>query len=193
MSLPKDYVGYFATQLVKRLEKSGKLRFQNQAAALEKVQQVLASDMAQDDMLNQEVRDTLEQYQERIRRDAISYQEMYKLVKREVMKKHKIVISSRPDADGSKYSRDKVIELSHKMVKALGELGAQVELAEEKNEVRLEIMREMQTLLREESVMDRGVREKIRSQKREIAEGSEEWDLLFRKYYSDELRKLGVA
>jgi hypothetical protein len=40
--------------------------------------------------------------------------------------------------------------------------------------------------------MDKGVRDKIRSQKREIAEGSDEWDILFRKYYSDELRKLGL-
>jgi hypothetical protein len=193
MALPKEYIGYFAAQLAKRLEKSGKVRFQNLAAAAEKMQQVLTADIAQEDMLNQEVRDTLEQYQERIRRDAISYQEMYKLVKREVMKKHKITIVNRPEPDGSKYSRDKVIELSHKMVKALIEMGAQAELAEEKNEVRLEIVRQLQALLREESQMDRGIRDKIKSQKREIVEGSGEWDILFRKYYSEELRKLGVA
>ena len=193
MALPKEYVGYFSAELIKRLEHSGKVQIQNQAAAAEKVQQVLDADTAQADKLNQEVRDYLEQYQERIRRDGISFQEMYKLVKKELMKKHKIVISNRPDADGSKYSRDKVIELSHRMVKALAEPGGKVELVEEKNEVRLEIMRQMQGLLREESQMDHGVREKIRSQKREIAEGSEEWDLLFRKYYFDELRKLGVV
>jgi len=193
MPLPKEYVGHFSAELIKRLEQSGKVRIENQAAAVEKARHVLDEDTAQADQLNQEVRDYLEQYQERIRRDGISYQEMYKLVKKELMKKHKIVISNRPDADGSKYSRDKVIELSHRMVKALAEPGGQVELVEEKNEVRLEIMRQMQGLLREESQMDHGVREKIRSQKREIAEGSEEWDLLFRKYYFDELRKLGVV
>jgi hypothetical protein len=193
MSLPKEYVGHFSAELVKRLDQSGKVRLQNQAAAAEKVRQVLDADTAQADALNQEVREYLEQYQERIRRDGISYQEMYKLVKKELMKKHKIVISNRPDPDGSKYSRDKVIELSHKMVKALGELGQQVEMVEEKNEVRLEIVRQMQGLLREENQMDRAVRDKIKSQKREIAEGSEEWDLLFRKYYSEELRKLGVV
>jgi hypothetical protein len=79
------------------------------------------------------------------------------------------------------------------MVTALAALGDRIEMVEEKNEVRLEIMRQMQGLLREESRMDRGVRDKIRSQKREIAEGSEEWDLLFRRYYSEELRKLGVG
>jgi hypothetical protein len=193
MALPKEYVGHFSAELVGRLEKSGKVRIQNLAAAAERIRAVLDEDTAQADKLNQEVRDYLEQYQERIRRDGISYQEMYKLVKKELMKKHKIVVSNRPDADGAKYSRDKVIELSHKMVNSLAGLGDQVEMVEEKNEVRLEIMRQMQGLLHEESQMDRGVRDKIRSQKREIAEGSEEWDLLFRKYYSEELRKLGVV
>lgn len=193
MSLPKDYVGYFSGELIKRLEESGKVRIQNHSAAIEKIRSVLDADTAQADQLNQEVRDYLERYQERIRRDGISYQEMYKLVKKELMKQRKIVISSRPSADGSKYSRDKVIELSHQMIKALVELGDQVELREEHNDVRLEIVRQMQGLLREENNMDRSVREKIKSQKREIAEGSEEWDLLFRKYYSEELRKLGVV
>ncbi|HWP84308.1 MAG TPA: DUF507 family protein [Terriglobia bacterium] len=193
MALPREYVGYFSSELVKRLEKTAKVRVNNRAAAIEKLKQVLEEDTAREDRLNQEVRDYLEQYQERIRRDALSYQEMYKLVKKELMKKHKILISNRPEADGSKYSRDKVIELSHQMIQALAVPGGPVELADEKNEVRLEIVRQMQGLLREESRMDRAVRDKIRSQKREIAEGSEEWDILFRKYYSEELRKLGVA
>jgi hypothetical protein len=191
MALPKDYIPHFAAQLVKRLEASGKVRIQDNAAAVARVQQVFLDDMAVEDKLNQEVRDVLEQYQERIRRDAISYQEMYKLVKKEVMKKHKITISNRPEAD-SKYSRDKVIDLSHKMIQSVAATGSPIELVEERNEVRLEFMRQMQGLLREESVMDKGVRDKIRSQKREIAEGSDEWDILFRKYYSDELRKLGI-
>jgi len=69
----------------------------------------------------------------------------------------------------------------------------QIELVEEKNEVRLEIVRQFQALLRAEYERDQSVRQKIRSQRREIAEGSAEWDILFRKYYADEMRKLGVA
>ena len=40
--------------------------------------------------------------------------------------------------------------------------------------------------------VDRTARQKIRSQKREVAEGTEEWDLLHRRYYSEELKKLGI-
>ena len=117
---------------------------------------------------------------------------MYKLVKRELQKKYKITSVSRPEA-GNKLARDKIIELSHQMAKSLAALKPQVELLDEPNEVRLEIMRQMQELLREENKMDQMVRQKIQSQKREIVEGSAEWDILFRKYYFEELRKLGVA
>lgn len=192
MALPREYLGYFSSELVVRLEKSGKVQIQARPPAAEKVQQIILEDFAKEEKLNQEVRDYLEKHIDRIRRDAISYQEMYKLVKRELQKKYKITTSSRPEPD-SKIPRDKVIELSHQLVKGLAGLKPVVEFADEPNEVRLELFRQMQGLLREESRMDQGVRQKIRSQKREIVEGSEEWDILFRKYYSEELRKLGVG
>ncbi len=193
MAFPKEYLGYFVSELVERLQKSGKVKIAERTAAAEAVQRVLQEDFDKEDRLNQEVRQYLEQYQERIRRDAISYQDMYKLVKRELQKQHKITIVNRPEPGEGKLSRDKVIELSHPLAKALAALKPQVEFAEEPNEVRLEIFRQMQALLREERQMDQAVREKIRSQKREIVEGSAEWDILFRRYYSEELRKLGVA
>ena len=61
-----------------------------------------------------------------------------------------------------------------------------------KNNVRLEILRHMTELLLAEDKVDRAARQKIRSQKREVPEGSEEWDLLHRRYYSEELKKLGI-
>jgi hypothetical protein len=50
----------------------------------------------------------------------------------------------------------------------------------------------MTELLHAEERVDKAARLKIRSQKREIAEGTEEWDLLHRRYYAEELKKLGV-
>ena len=41
--------------------------------------------------------------------------------------------------------------------------------------------------------IDLEVRKKIASQKKEILEGSEEWDLLYRRHYSEELKKKGVG
>jgi hypothetical protein len=58
--------------------------------------------------------------------------------------------------------------------------------------VRLEIVRLMTELLVAEEKVDRNARLKIRTQKREIPEGSEEWDLLHKRYYSEELKKFGI-
>jgi hypothetical protein len=60
------------------------------------------------------------------------------------------------------------------------------------NAVRLEIVRVTTELLVAEERVDRAARLKIRSQKREIPEGTEEWDLLHKRYYSEELKKLGI-
>ena len=193
MALPKDYVAYLANEVALRLAKSGKVVIHDRTAVAERIQKVVLEDFAQEERLNQEVRDYLEKYSAQIRRDAISYQEMYKLVKKELMKKYRIVSAGRPDPDGAKLSRDKLIELSHRIIKDLAAMKPQIELVEEKNEVRLEVIRQFQALLREERQMDQGVRKKIQSQRREIAEGSAEWDILFRKYYADEMRKLGVG
>ena len=191
MSLPKEYLAYLAAKMAERLEKSGKVKFHDLPAIAEKIGQAIRDDFAQEERLNQEVRDYLEKYNTQIRRDAISYQEMYKLVKKELMKKYRIVSSSRPEADGTKLSRDKIIELSHRLLKEFLGMKPQIELLDEKNEVRLEIVRQFQSLLKEEYQIDQAVRQKIRSQRREIEEGSAEWDILFRKYYADEMRKLG--
>jgi len=191
MALPKEYLGYLVPELVKRLEKSGKVTWTDKAPVVERVSKVLQDDFAREDQLNQEVREHLEKHSEQIRRDSLSYQELYKLVKKELMKKHKMV-PMRPE-DGTKISRDKAIDLSHQIAKGVIGLKGIVQVVGDPNDLRLEILHIMQAILREEYAMDQGVRAKIKSQKREITEASEEWDILFKRYYQDELRKLGVA
>lgn len=89
-------------------------------------------------------------------------------------------------------SREKIVRLSHLAVDAIAR-SEEVEFIEDRNTVRLEIMRIFQDLLRQEEQMEAAARQKILSQKRPIPEGSTEWETLYRKYYADELRKLGVA
>jgi len=60
------------------------------------------------------------------------------------------------------------------------------------NDVRLEIVRQVTELLQIEDRVDRAARQKIRSQKREVPEGTEEWDLLHRRFYAEEMKKLGI-
>jgi hypothetical protein len=91
-----------------------------------------------------------------------------------------------------KLSRDKVSDISHKMVDMLRRSHELRLRDKDPNNVRLEIVRFMTELLQAEDKVDRASRQKIRSQKREIPEGTDEWDLLHRRYYSEELKKLGI-
>jgi hypothetical protein len=89
-------------------------------------------------------------------------------------------------------SREKVIQLSHQIASAIESLD-EVEIFDELNTVRQAIVKILTDLLLEEEKIEEGVRQHINSQKRTIPEGSEEWDILFKKYYADGLRKLGIA
>jgi hypothetical protein len=89
-------------------------------------------------------------------------------------------------------SREKTVRLSHKIIDVLVSLD-DVDFVEDRDTIRLEIVNILTALLKLEEQVDTEVRTKITSQKREILEGSEEWDVLYRKYYAEGLKRMGVA
>ena len=88
-------------------------------------------------------------------------------------------------------SRDKVNKLAHTVADALASLD-QVEFVEDRNTIRMEVRRILEDLLKEEEKLDQAARQKIETQKRTITEGTQEWDILYRKYYNEEVKKLGI-
>ena len=92
----------------------------------------------------------------------------------------------------TKLSYEKISQLSRLLATAITNLD-EVEIFEDPNVIRQEIIKIFNTLMREEEAMDTRVRQQITSQKRTIPEGSAEWDIVYRKYYNDALRKLGVV
>ena len=68
-----------------------------------------------------------------------------------------------------------------------------MDFIEDRDTIRQEIVNILTSLLKVEEQVDTEVRAKIASQKKEILEGSEEWDILYRKYYTEGLKRLGVA
>jgi hypothetical protein len=89
-------------------------------------------------------------------------------------------------------SREKVIRLSHVVVDQLV-ANDDVEFVEDRETIRQKIIALVNGFLQEEEKMDADVRKKISSQKKEIPEGSPEWDILYRKYYAEEMKRLGVG
>jgi hypothetical protein len=89
-------------------------------------------------------------------------------------------------------SREKIVRLSHAVTNHLV-ASEDVDFVEDRDTIRQAVVQIFQDLLKEEERVDTDVRKKISSQKREIPEGSEEWDILYRKYYAEELKRLGVV
>jgi uncharacterized protein len=89
-------------------------------------------------------------------------------------------------------TREKTVRLSHRVVDFLVS-SANVDFVEDRDTIRQEIVSTITALLKVEEQVDTEVRLKISSQKKEILEGSEEWDVLYRKYYSEGLRRLGIG
>jgi hypothetical protein len=88
-------------------------------------------------------------------------------------------------------SRDKINKLAHTVADTLAEID-QVGFLEDRNTIRQEARKFLDELFAEEAKIDTAARLKIANQKKIIQEGSQEWDILYRKYYNDEVKKLGI-
>ncbi|HXX29017.1 MAG TPA: DUF507 family protein [Terriglobales bacterium] len=88
-------------------------------------------------------------------------------------------------------NRDKANKVAHVVADALADM-SDVDFLEDRNTIRLEIRKILEELLNQEERIDQAARQKIESQKRTILEGSQEWDILYRKYYNEEVKKLGA-
>ena len=88
-------------------------------------------------------------------------------------------------------SRDKLNKLAHTVADTLAEID-EVGFREDRNTIRQEARKVLEKLLTEEMRIDAAARQKIASQRKIILEGSQEWDILYRKYYNDEVKRLGI-
>jgi len=88
-------------------------------------------------------------------------------------------------------SRDKVNKVAHVVTDVLAEMD-DLDFIEDRNTIRLEVRKIMEDVLNQEEKIDQAARHKIENQKRTILEGSQEWDILYRKYYNEEVKKLGM-
>jgi uncharacterized protein len=191
MLLAREFIGYLSRQLVQRLSPAS-IETSDPTLAAGVIAEVIAEDLSVEDRLNDEVRDLLDEYSDYMRRENVSYQEMFRKIKNQLLAQRKVIrASGRDSGDPMKLSRDKVNDLSHKIVSAMRK-SREFRVRKDPNDLRLAIVREMTDLLQLEHRIDTAAREKIRTQKREIAEGGEEYDVLHRRYYAEELKKLGI-
>jgi hypothetical protein len=85
-----------------------------------------------------------------------------------------------------KLSREKILRLSHLILDHLNK-DEEIEYFADPQEIRQEIVKMISDEMKTDEAIDALVRRKIESQKRTIQEGSDEWDVLYRKYYEEEV------
>jgi hypothetical protein len=191
MLLAREFVDYVSRQIVKRLTPQWIETTDAQVAAAF-IANVIDEDLAIEDSLNDEVREMLSQYTEYMRREGVSYQDMFRKIKNTLITQRKVIrAAGRDSGDHMKLSRDKINDISHKIVAELRK-SRDFRVKRQPNDVRLELVKVFTDLLLTEDKVDRAARTKIRTQKREITEGTEEWELLHKRYYAEELKKLGI-
>jgi hypothetical protein len=191
MLLAREFITFLSRQIVRKLS-PGYIETPSPQKVVELMDSVISDDLQTEDRLNEEVREILGQYTEYMRREGVSYQDMFRKTKNTLISQRKIVrASGRDTGDNMKLSRDKITEISHKIIAELRK-SRDVRLRKDSNEIRLAVVKAISEILLVEDKAERMARDKVRSQKRDIPEGTEEWDLLHRRYYAEELKKLGI-
>ena len=92
MLLSREYVGYLARQMAQKLIAGEFIESRDVARVSEALNAALLDELQLEDRINDEVRLILEQYQEEMSRAGASYQEMFKKVKNELVRKYKAVL-----------------------------------------------------------------------------------------------------
>jgi hypothetical protein len=93
MLLSRDYIGYMANELAKRLVANDMVETNATSAVLaERIRLKMAEELAVEDRLNEEVREILNKHSDEMRRTGVSYQEMYKKVKGELARQRKLIL-----------------------------------------------------------------------------------------------------
>jgi len=92
MLLSRDFVGYMAKEVVKRLAAQKMIEVKNVESLTQKVRQVMADEVTVEDRINEEVREILARYSDEMKRTGVSYQEMFKKVKGQLARERKLIL-----------------------------------------------------------------------------------------------------
>jgi len=92
MHLPREYVAYMAKQLLKRLTAAKLIQYEQPEYVTEVVTQVMLDELSVEDRINDEVRKILEEHGTEMKRMGASYEEMFKKVKKQLVRERKVIL-----------------------------------------------------------------------------------------------------
>ena len=92
MQFPREYVSYMTRQVLKRLTTAGLIQYEQPEYVQEVMTQVVLDELSVEDRINEEARKILEQHNEEMKQVGASYEEMFKKVKRQLVRDRKVVL-----------------------------------------------------------------------------------------------------
>lgn len=190
MLLSRPFIQWIGKELTRRLARSGACEIKSPAPVAQALDEIIFNSLNVEEEINAEARALLDQYAEYMRQNGITYTQMFNKVKKNILAERKVTAAASRDGQ-TKISRDKILELSHDIAGKLPRLSG-LRVVKGWNETRLEIGRELTNILVMEKKIDDKARDMISRQQRDIPEGSEEWQVLHRRYYEQEMARIGV-
>jgi hypothetical protein len=92
MLINRDFVGYMAAEVLKKLDEGEQVAVKNAAAVTQRVRQAMMEEITVEDRISEEARQILTQHQDQMRSTGVSYQEMFKKVKSQLARDRKLVL-----------------------------------------------------------------------------------------------------
>jgi hypothetical protein len=92
MQFPREYVIYMTRQVLKRLTAAGLIQYEQPEYVQEVMTQVMLDELSVEDRINEEARKILEQHDQEMKQVGASYEEMFKKVKRQLVRDRKVVL-----------------------------------------------------------------------------------------------------
>jgi hypothetical protein len=92
MALRREYVRLLSVKLVEELRKQEMIEIPEGFDLAEPLFQTMDAEITLEDRINEEVRTLLNQYQDQMRQNGASYQEMFKLIKNKLVRERKLVL-----------------------------------------------------------------------------------------------------
>ncbi len=92
MRLNKNQIEHLAFIIVRNLVKEGKVIFEDKKKIVDSVANLITDEFQKEDQLDQEVREILSKHMEKIRKENIEYQTMFKMIKTKLAKERNIVL-----------------------------------------------------------------------------------------------------
>jgi len=90
--LNKNQVEHMAFIIVRILAKEGKVILEDRGRLIESISSLITEDFQKEDQLDQEVREILSKHMEKIRKENLEYQTMFRMIKTKLAKERNIVL-----------------------------------------------------------------------------------------------------